>query len=333
MRKKKRIVSPISTGSGANIIHILLEKYIHEYHVIGYNPYWTLLPFLLPLTASVKDASLIHTSPDYAMFFCRKSVPLILTFHNYVLDPWMRKYTSWIQWVHYSMDLCLWTKLSVQKAHTVTAVSRFVAQLVQDDLNISQPVKVIYNGVDVDLFTPAPSLTSTSKEIRVLYSGNLTRRKGTHWLPSIARQLQKNVCIYYTLGLRTRRTFPEGTGLQPVGPVLFEDMPDRYRQMDILVMPSVREGFGLAVAEAMACGLPVVASNCSAIPELIDDGKGGFLCPVGDVNQFAERINQLADSPALRKEMGEYNRAKVEKMFTLDRMVKEYQELFEAVLG
>ena len=53
---------------------------------------------------------------------------------------------------------------------------------------------------------------------------------------------------------------------------------------------------------------------------------------VGDVDQFAERINQLADSPALRKDMGEYNRAKVEKYFTLERMVTEYQELFELVL-
>jgi glycosyltransferase involved in cell wall biosynthesis len=83
----------------------------------------------------------------------------------------------------------------------------------------------------------------------------------------------------------------------------------------------------------MACDLPVVASNCSAIPELIDEGKGGFLCPVGDVDAFAEKINFLADSPKLRREMGEYNRTKVEKMFALDRMVREYQDLFQEVLG
>ena len=126
---------------------------------------------------------------------------------------------------------------------------------------------------------------------------------------------------------------PSITGLESIGAVPFKEMQALYRQMDILLMPSVREGFGLAVAEAMACGLPVVASNCSAIPELIDDGKGGFLCPVGDVAAFAEKINFLADSPQLRHEMGEYNRSKVEKMFTLERMVKEYRELFEKVLS
>jgi L-malate glycosyltransferase len=60
---------------------------------------------------------------------------------------------------------------------------------------------------------------------------------------------------------------------------------------------------------------------------------GGFLCPVGDVGLFAEKINMLADSPDLRKEMGEYNRAKVERMFRLDQMVENYKQLFEEILG
>jgi glycosyltransferase involved in cell wall biosynthesis len=171
------------------------------------------------------------------------------------------------------------------------------------------------------------------KEIRVFFSGNLIRRKGSHWLPTIAQQLQKNIRIFYTQGLRTRNNLSTHSKLQPMGSVPFHEIHKLYQEMDILLMPTVREGFGLAVAEAMACGLPVVASDCSAIPELIDHGKGGFLCPVGDVNAFAEKINLLADSPKLRREMGEYNRAKIEKMFTLDRMVKEYQELFDEVLG
>jgi len=333
MLKKKHIVSPMTTGSGAYVIHSLLEKNIPEYRVSGYHPYWTLSPFLLPITVSTQNAKLIHTAPDYARFFYRKSVPLVLTFHNYVIDHWMRPYSSWFQKIHYATDLLLWTRLAIQKAHIVTAVSRFTASLVKQELNFSRSVKIIYNGVDVNQFTPLFSSKPTQKEIRVFFSGNLTRRKGAHWLPSIAKQLQKNIRIFYTHGLRTRNIFSSNTDLYSFGSVPLDDMPDRYRQMDILLMPSVREGFGLVVAEAMACGLPVVASDCSAIPELIDEGKGGFLCPVGDIDAFAEKINLLADSPKLRREMGEYNRTKVEKMFTLDRMVKEYQELFEEVLG
>jgi glycosyltransferase involved in cell wall biosynthesis len=328
-----KIISPMATGSGAHVVHSLLETLIPGYRVVGYHPYWTLFPFALPQVVSTCGADLIHSTPDYAFFLYQKTVPLVLTFHGYVLDGRMRPYCSLLINIHHLTALRMWTRLAIKKAHTITAVSHFTARLVRKDLNISQPVKVIYNGVDVNQFTPASSSQPSRKEVRVFFSGNLIRRKGAHWLPSIAKQLLKNIRIFYTQGLRTRNSLASHPKLQSVGSVPFEDMPNRYREMDILLMPTVREGFGLSVAEAMACGLPVVASDCSAIPELIDDGKGGFLCPVGDVNAFAEKINLLADSPKLRREMGEYNRAKVEKMFALDRMVKEYQELFEEVLG
>ena len=321
------------TGSGAYIVHSLLDKHIPEYRLIGYNPYWSLFPLSLPLTVPTKGADLIHTASDYARFFYRKSIPLVITFHNYVLDRWMKPYCSVAQKIHYATDLRLFTRLTLQKAHIITAVSHFTAEIVKQDLNISRPIKVIYNGVDVNQFTPAYPSRPGSNDFRVFFSGNLNMRKGAHWLPSIVRRLKKNTRIYYTQGLGSQINLPVNAGLQSIGSVPFKDMANRYRQMDLLVMPSVREGFGLAVAEAMACGLPVVASNCSAIPELIDNGKGGFLCPVGDVKSFAEKINLLAESPKLRREMGEYNRWKVEKYFTIDRMVKEYQDLFEEVLG
>lgn len=290
------------------------------------------MPFTLPVIMPCQGANLIHATPDYAIFHHSRKLPLIVTFHNYVLDRWMQFHSSWLQRLHYSTDLRLWTRMAVRKAKYITAVSYFLSDLVKRDLGLTKPVRVIYNGIDVDHFKPQPAARSGQKEIRVFFSGNLTRRKGVHWLPAIARRLEPNVHIYYTSGLRTRNILSSDKMLRPVGRIPFDDMPQRYGEMDILLMPTVREGFGLAVAEAMACGRPVVASDCSSIPELIDDGKGGYLCPVGDVKAFAEKINLLADSTNLRKEMGEYNRTKVEKMFTLEKMAKEYQDLFEEVL-
>ena len=88
---------------------------------------------------------------------------------------------------------------------------------------------------------------------------------------------------------------------------------------------------GMAVAEAMACGLPVVASDCSSMPELVDDSKSGFLCPVGDTDAFADRINILAASEKLRHEMGDYNREKAIREFSIDKMVEGYERLFSKV--
>jgi glycosyltransferase involved in cell wall biosynthesis len=225
----------------------------------------------------------------------------------------------------------MWTRRALNCASAVTAVSHYTANLVRKDMPTSIPIQVIYNGIDTNHFSPPPIQRNNQKEIRVFFSGNLTLRKGAKWLPAIAGKLQPNIRIYYTLGLRTRNRITKEGPLTSVGSVSLQDMPQRYREMDILLMPTVREGFGLSIAEAMSCGLPVVASDCSAIPELVDDGLGGFLCPVGDVDSFAQKINLLANSPQLRKEMGEYNRAKVEKLFTVERMVAEYQRLFDRV--
>ena len=330
---KSIVISPMPWGNGAYVVHKILEAQIPHYRVASYNPYWTLFPFALGRIASTKGARLIHTTPDYGIFFHKKNIPLVLTLHNYILDPWMHPYSTWAQRVHYATDLRLFTSMSLDKAAVVTAVSHYAARITQEDLGKSIPIRVIYNGIDTKLFTPARQSHSPQREIRVFFSGNLTLRKGAQWLPEIARRLNKNIRIYYTQGLRTKNDLSPAPNLQSVGAVPFEKMPDRYREMDILLMPTVREGFGLSVAEAMATGLPVVASDCSSIPELIDNSAGGFLCPVGDVDLFAEKINILADNPALRKEMGEYNRAKVERMFRLDQMADNYKQLFEEILG
>ncbi|HBN26800.1 MAG TPA: glycosyltransferase family 1 protein [Desulfobacteraceae bacterium] len=329
----RQIICPMSWGSGAYIANRYLEQYIPEYKLESYHPCWTLMPFALPLVASTKNAALIHTTPAYASFFHRKSTPLIITFQNYFIDPWMRSYSSFAQRIHYSTDLRLWIRRAVKKAHTITAVSKFTARLIQHDLCATRPIRIIYNSVDLGSFTPKQCFAPNRKEIRVFYSGNLSRRKGSQWLLSIAKQLKKNICIYYTQGLRTRSRLPIYPQLKSIGPVSFEEMPERYREMDILLMPTVREGFSLSVLEAMAGGLPVVASDCSSLPEQIENGKGGFLCPVGDVKAFADKINFLADSSKLRREMGEYNRCKVERFFSVHKMVKQYKELFEEVLS
>jgi L-malate glycosyltransferase len=328
------IFSPVPEGCGAAIIHQSLAGHIPGYCARTYNPYWTLLPILLPLVASSRCAAMVHCPPDYACFLAERKVPLVLTFHNYVLDQWMRPYSSRLQTIHYRTDLKWWTRLSVKHATRITAVSNFIADLVRRELNPGKDISVIHNGVDTERFRPVSGLSNKGdKKIRVFFSGNLTLRKGAQWLPAIADRLDKHIMIYYTAGLRTRKKLPERPNLISVGSIPFKDMPERYRDMDILLTPTVREGFGLAVAEAMASRLPVVASNCWAIPELVDDGRGGCLCPVGDVKAFAEKLNFLAASPGLRKEMGAYNREKAEQRFSLRRMIGEYVRLFDSLRG
>jgi len=324
----------MGTGNGAHVVHKLLENCIPGYHVISYNPYRTLFPPSLLFLGRFKQAALIHTTPDYSFFHAQKDIPLVVTFHNYVLDRFMHDYSSNLQNIHYQTDLKIFTKLAIGKAGFITAVSQFTADLVNQEMHLQgKKIKVIYNGIDQTLFTPPNLKQKKPHQINVLFSGNLTQRKGVQWLIPIADKLDKNITILYTSGLQPTGMSLNHPQLKCVGSIPYQQMPALYQNADILLFPTVREGFGLAAAEAMSCGLPVVATDCSSLPELIDNGKGGFLCPLGNVDSFAEKINFLAENPELRREMGEYNRAKVEKMFTLDRMVAQYQELFEEVLS
>ena len=324
------ILSPIVRGSGASVVHRYLADNIAGYSLATYSRYWEYLPFLLPLAFRDRPARIVHTSPDHGIFFQRPGIPLVVTFHGFALDRFMQPYSSTLQRVHYACDLRLFTKLSLERADAVTAVSHFVADLVVEELGYRKPIQVIPNGVDTEAFCPA-TVQHTGQEVRVLFSGNLTRHKGADKLLEIARRLDPGIKIVYTTGPRGQGGIPDDPRLQPIGRVPHARMPACYQQADILLSPSVREGFGLAVAEAMACGLPVVATDGSALKELIEDGRGGFLCEIGDVEAFAARINQLAGNMMLRRRMGVFNRERVMRSFSLSSMIQAYQEVFMRV--
>lgn len=325
-----RIHAPIPRGSGARVLHDTLVAGIDGYRVASYSPWWTLCPPALPFFSSSR-AQLVHTAADYGMWFKRPGVPLVATLHNYVCDPFMRPYSSPLQYLHYRTDLRWFSRRTLAKADVVVAVSRFVADLARSDMGVERTIQVIYNGVDEQRFTPARTARATGP-FRVLFSGNFSRRKRAELLPRLAALLGPGFEVWVTGDPGRAALRSSTTQLRHVGQVAHADMPELYRQVDALFMPSVREGFGLAVAEAMASALPVVACRESALPELVLDGEGGMLCAVDDVDGYTEALRRLAAEPALVRGMGEFNRARVEQMFTAQRMVADYRQLFERVL-
>ena len=110
-----------------------------------------------------------------------------------------------------------------------------------------------------------------------------------------------------------------------------ESVGDVLRGGDLFVLPSATESFGLAALEAMACGVPVIASAAGGIPEVVQDGETGWLCPVGDVARMAERaIATLQDAPLY--ERMRRNAAARALEFSADRVVPRYEKLYEEVL-
>lgn len=322
-----RIFSPVVKGSGVEVVHRQLATGLAGYDLATYSPYWEYMPPAIPFLFRGRRADIIHTSANYGCFFRQRNLPLVATIHGFALDRFMRGFSSPLQRLHYATDLRYFTRLTLERAQVVTAVSEFIATKVTEELAYSRPIKVIYNGVDCERFVPVNRVPHSG--VRVLFSGNLRLQKGAELLAEIGRRLPSGVQLLYTQGLRARGRLPDLVQLKPLGTVPHDQMPQIYSNADLLLAPSVREGFGLAVAEAMASGLPVVATDGSSFPELVVHGKGGFLCPLGDVASFVRRITELADDAVLRREMGEFNRERAERLFALPVMLARYRQLFD----
>jgi glycosyltransferase involved in cell wall biosynthesis len=96
---------------------------------------------------------------------------------------------------------------------------------------------------------------------------------------------------------------------------LVEDMPEFYRGLSIFVLPSRVEGFGLVAAEAAACGLPVLATDTSSLPEIVVDGRTGLLVPVDDATALAESLNRLLNDPDRGRRLGAAGRERVVRLY------------------
>lgn len=110
------------------------------------------------------------------------------------------------------------------------------------------------------------------------------------------------------------------------------EVAEALQEADLLVLPSFAEGVPVVLMEAMAAGLPVIASRVAGIPELVEDGVSGLLVPPGDSDALAGAINELLVDPARCARMGEHGRAKVSSEFNLEYEAAWLGELFRAYI-
>ncbi|MGB9722291.1 MAG: glycosyltransferase [Chloroflexia bacterium] len=207
------------------------------------------------------------------------------------------------------------------------------------------PLRVIPQfGVDEEVFCPHPLPRGEEKEaqeVRVGYAGRLVPQKGLLDLLEAAAGLPRVRLLLVGGGvlepeLRRRAGRPDLEGrVEFAGRVPSSALPDLYRRMDVLVLPSRttptwKEQFGRVLVEAMACGIPVVGSSCGEIPYVI--GEAGLIYPEGDVLALRAALERLHD-PALRAELGRRGRERVLARFTQERVVRAYLEVYREMVG
>jgi glycosyltransferase involved in cell wall biosynthesis len=201
-------------------------------------------------------------------------------------------------------------------------------------------MRVVYNGVDCDMFRPMEVPDRVPESVIVTTSGNMAV-KGLRYLLEAAAELRRHRPIRVTVvgnddpasgGPRLAAKLGLSDIVSFTGRVETSELVHQYASHDVAVVPSLYEGFGLPAAEAMACGLPVVATSAGALPEVVGpDGECGLLVPPADPGALARAIERLLDDGRLRLQMGVAARKRVVRNFTWRqaacRTVEVYQEL------
>jgi glycosyltransferase involved in cell wall biosynthesis len=110
-------------------------------------------------------------------------------------------------------------------------------------------------------------------------------------------------------------------------------VPELLSELDIFVLPSTSEGFPLVALEAMAAGRPSVLTRCGGPQEVVDDGVTGYLVPPRDSAALANKICELLNNPERAVTFARNARTKVESSFTIEKMIHDYEALYERVAG
>jgi glycogen synthase len=313
------------------------------------------------------DSDLVHCHTWYSMMAgawmkALYGVPLVVTTHSLEpLRPWKveqlaRGYqlSSWIE------------KTAIEAADAVVAVSGATRDEILTCYDVEPScVHVIHNGIDLDVFRPRdPAAVLRHWKIPaekpyLLFVGRITRQKGVvhlvRALEHVRGDMQAVLCagapdtpqIQAEMEAAVRELSRRRPGVFWLREMLgVEDLVGLYSGAALFVCPSVYEPFGIINLEAMACGVPVVASRVGGIPEAVADGETGLLVPfeprgatdfeprdpVAFSRSLAAAIEKLAADAGLRRRFGEAGRRRVEQHFSWTGIARKTLDLYQSLV-
>ncbi|HEX4998934.1 MAG TPA: glycosyltransferase family 4 protein [Terriglobia bacterium] len=241
-------------------------------------------------------------------------------------------------------------RIALSNVSRVIAVSRAVEKALRDQ-RIFDPgrIVVVANGVDAERFVPAPEARSGSEiSLRVGIVGELSPVKAQEDFLRVAAVVASDFTgnvEFLIVGedqspsrayrARLERLIADlrlGGHARLMGHRGEEEMPAIVGSFDVLVSTSHQEAFGMAMAEAMACGVPVVASGTEGAREIVEDGVTGVITPIGDTKMMAAAVVALLQDPGQRRAFGQRAVLSARRRFSLQRMVDETEKVYEEIL-
>jgi glycosyltransferase involved in cell wall biosynthesis len=223
-------------------------------------------------------------------------------------------------------------RLTYRRAGRIVCISEDSQAILAGPYRIpGEKLTVIPPGVDTRRFFPLPGIRKLPNSL--LYVGRIDRRKGVDFLmramPEVVRQIPD--CVLYVGGIGKDLPFLKGyvrangleRNVQFLEFIAEELLNSWYNKVQCAVVPSVFEGFGLTVVEAMAAGTSVVSTRVDSIRRIVQDGVCGFLVDYGDTASLAYRILQLLRDEARRARFAEEGLKRVRSLFSWEKVMEK----------
>lgn len=322
----------------------------------------------LDFNTDVVQANVVHLHTWYTHFAgittkLNYDIPMVLTVHSLEpLRPWKREQLAG------GYDFSVWIeKTAMEMADAVIAVSQETKADILRYFNVEPArIHVIYNGIDLKEYNKVEAPEVLRKYgidpdmPYVLFVGRITRQKGIIHLVEAIKHLNPGVQTVLCAGApdtpEIAKEMQEAVAQANAshGNVVWipqmlptDEKIAVYSHARVFCCPSIYEPFGIINLEAMACGVPVVASKLGGMKEILVDGRTGFLVPLAQQTEspfdpldpktfsrdLAARINQLMGDEVLCKQMGAAGRLRVEQKFGWDAIARQVHGLYQNLVN
>ena len=268
----------------------------------------------------------------------RFKVPLLIHFHGDFWDSkhWLIRPKKWWQWFWYNGILFLLSKFSVNIADGIRVVSSGIKdKLVKKKVNRNK-IRVIPTPIDLEKFKECnerkvKKLKLKNKNYKTIINVGLRDPWSKDYSTlfkaiSLVYEKYRNL-VFCQIGagfyLKEKIKGDENLILTSIGETKQKELIDYYHASDIYVSSSCSESFGKVLIEAMACGLPIIATATTGSKEIIEDEENGFLVPIGDSQALAKKILFLLNNPERAEQMGKKGQQMVKKRFDQQKIIKQ----------
>ncbi|NGP43733.1 N-acetyl-alpha-D-glucosaminyl L-malate synthase BshA [Bacillaceae bacterium SIJ1] len=318
------------------------EVEVNQYSVFQYPPYDLSLASKMAEVADREKLDILHV--HYAMphaicaylakQLCKRDLKVVTTLHG-----------TDITILAQDKSLSDMIRFGIEQSDAVTAVSKSLKEQTHRDLNTDAKIETIYNFVDERVYHHVQSPTLRQQygiredEAVLIHVSNFRKVKRTQ---DVVKAFQK-----------VRASIPAKLLLVGDGPEMCEvcqlierenlkedvlllgqqdNLAELFSISDVKLLLSEKESFGLVLLEAMACGVPSIGTRIGGIPEVIDDGKTGFLTDVGNIDDIADKVLRILQDATLNRTMRQAAVDKVQESFSSERIVSQYEALYEQTL-